>query len=77
MASSNRINESNGFRTSAKLTLLEEPASNLKLTLFEDPAADDKKPITEPPKIPLQKRILIAKEAPKEESKREEPPARE
>ena len=47
----------------------------MKLVLSNDPVFEERKTANNDiPKIPIQKRILISKEPPKEEPKREEPP---
>jgi hypothetical protein len=55
------MQDSKGMSTIQKMSLQEESKPALKLVLNDDNYVEEKKPINEPPKIPMQKRILIAK----------------
>ena len=56
------MQDSKGMSTLQKISLQEESKSALKLVLNDEPFIEEKKQVSEPPKIPIQKRILIAKE---------------
>lgn len=57
------MQDSKGMSAIQKISLPEESKPALKLVLNDDNYVEEKKPsMSEPPKIPIQKRILIAKE---------------